>query len=100
MRADANRKAKKAEEYSVGDLMSLREERLQGTGKKINLPYEGPYKVLTNEGNNEYTIQKVGEGVRLKMQVHADRLIRYHDVMELDKRGVTVEASDEEEKEI
>ena len=38
--------------------------------------------------------------MRLKRQVHADRLIRYHDVMKLDKRGVTVEAADKEEKEI
>ena len=67
MRADANKKAKKAEEYNVGDLVSLREERFQGTGKKIKLPYEGPYEVLTNEGSNEYTVQKVGEGVRIKM---------------------------------
>ena len=51
MRADANRKAKKAEKYSVGDLVSLREEGFQGTGKKIKLSYEGPYKVLTNEGS-------------------------------------------------
>jgi hypothetical protein len=55
--------------------------------------------VLTNEGSNEYAIQKVGEGVRIRMQVHADRLIRYHDVMELDKRGVTVEAADGDDKE-
>ena len=55
------------------DLVSQREERFQGTGKKIKLPYEGPYKVLTNEGNNEYTIQKVGKEVRLKMQVIENR---------------------------
>ena len=32
------------------------------------------------------------------MRVHADRLITYNDVMELDKRKVVVEAADDEEK--
>ena len=100
MRAEANKKAKKAVDYREGDLVSLREERYQGTGKKIKLPYEGPYRVVSVEGSNEYTIQKVGEGIKLKMRVHADRLITYNDVMELDKRKVLVEAAEDEEKEV
>ena len=52
------------------------------------------------EGSNEYTIQKVGEGIKLKMRVHSDRLITYNDVMELDKRKTVVEAADDEEKEV
>ena len=43
MRTEANKKAKKAVDWKEGDLVSLREERYQGTGKKIKLPHEGPY---------------------------------------------------------
>ena len=34
------------------------------------------------------------------MRVHADRLITYNDVMELDKRKLVVEAADDDEKEV
>jgi hypothetical protein len=65
MEIDANKKAKKTVQYTTGDLVSLREERHQGTDKKIKLPYDGPFKVLEATGDNEYTIQRVGEGIRL-----------------------------------
>ena len=87
MKADANKKAKTAVQYSSGDLVSLREERFQGTDKKIKLPFKGPFKTLdeAGHGDTEYTIQRVGEGVRVKMRVHADRLIEYTEIMELNK---------------
>ena len=58
MRTDANRRAKKVVQYEEGDLVSLREERHQGTDKKIKLPYEGPFKVLGTGEDNEYIIQR------------------------------------------
>ena len=100
MKTDANKKAKKMMQHAAGDLVSLMEERHQGTEKKIKLPYEGPFKILEATGDNEYTIQRVVEGVRVKTRVHADRLIKYHDIMELDKRKVAVEPVEDDDKEI
>ena len=34
------------------------------------------------------------------MRVHADRLIKYNDIMELDKRKVVVEPTEEDDKEV
>ena len=42
----------------------------------------------------EYTIQKVGEGKKIKFQVHIDRLAKYDDLMELDtKQAATQQAA-------
>ena len=99
MKADANKKTKKAVQYSAGDLVSLREERFQGTDKKIKLLFEGPFKILEEAGDNEYIIQRVGDGVRpVKMRVHTDRLIQYHDIMELDEGEVVVEQNQQNRK--
>ena len=36
----------------------------------------------------------------MKMRVHSDRIMRYHDIMELAKRKVVVEPAEEDDKEI
>ena len=50
MRTDANKGAKKGVQYEEGDLVSLREERHQGTNKKIKLQDVGPFNVLGTAG--------------------------------------------------
>ena len=86
MRRQANKSRKKAMDFKVKELVRLQEVPTKGVSRKLLRLYNGPYEVLAKEGGNEYTIQKVGEGKRVKVRVHADRLGRYNDLMELDVR--------------
>ena len=53
--------------------------------------YDGPYQVVDKVEGNEYTVQKLGEGKKVKFCVHVDRLAPYQDLMEMDKRHHAVE---------
>ena len=81
MRRQANKSRKKAMDFKVKELVRLQEVPTKGVSRKLLRLYNGPYEVLAKEGGNEYTIQKVGEGKRVKVRVHADRLGRYNDLM-------------------
>ena len=85
MRKQANKKASKQQiTLKPGDTVALLR-ILQGTKRKLLRPAEGPWQVVraSPEFEGEYEIQKVGEGVKTKDRVHANRLVPYRDVMEL-----------------
>ena len=87
MRLQANKSGKKLREFSEGDSVRLKAVPSQGrTGRKLLNAYEGPFTVVKRDNEVEYTIQKVGEGKKIKFQVHIDRLAKYEDLMELDTR--------------
>ena len=60
MRQEANKRRKAGRHFEVGDTVRLQEVAQQGTTKKLLRAFEGPFQVLSKDGN-EYTIQKVGD---------------------------------------
>ena len=95
----ANTDRKRRGDYDVGQTVRLQEVPSQGrNARKLSKAYDGPYQIMAREGN-EYTIQKVGEGTKVKFRVHADRLGPYNDLMELDTRQANRCGQDDEEKE-
>ena len=46
----------------------------RGTVSKLHCSYQGPYQVIRHVGQNNYEIQKVGEGNRKRKSVHSNRL--------------------------
>ena len=86
MRAQASKAGRKSKQFAVGQSVRLQETASKGTSRKLMRLYAGPYQVLDSVDANEYTVQKIGEGKRIKFRVHADRLAPYNDLMELDTR--------------
>ena len=87
MRAQANKRGKTQRTFKLGDSVRLQEVPKQGVmHRKLMRSYDGPYQILEKVDDNEYTIQKLGEGTKIKLRVHADRLAPYNDLMELDVR--------------
>ena len=86
MRTQANKSGRKFMEFAVGQSVRLQDTARRGTSRKLMRLYDGPYQVLQKFGNNEYTIQKIGEGKKIKFRVHVDRMAPYNELMELDTR--------------
>lgn len=71
-------------EFEAGDLVRLQKVPTEGVRvRKLLHNWEGPYRVVSRDSETEYTIQLVGEGKKVKLQVHIDRLAPYLDMMEL-----------------
>jgi RecA/RadA recombinase len=96
MRRQANKTGRKAREFQVKELVRLQDVPTKGVARKLLRLYNGPYEVLEKTNASEYTIQKVGEGKKVKLRVHADRLAKYNDMMEMDVR--TTKNTDEEQE--
>ena len=79
----------------VGELVKLQAVETKGVERKLLRLFDGPYEVLGKDSPTEYTIQKVGEGKRVKVRVHVDRLGVYNDLMEMDVRSKSAEQDDE-----
>ena len=87
MRRLANKRGRKVQEFSVGQLVKLQAVETKGVERKLLRLFDGPYEVVGRDSPTEYTIQKVGEGQRVKVRVHVDRLGVYNDLMEMDTRS-------------
>jgi len=84
MEASANEKGRKERVFEEGGTAWVRKP-VDGSKKKRKLerPVERPFEVISRDGDFEYTLQKVGEGVRTKQKVHADRMGLHHNEAEL-----------------
>ena len=91
MRLQANKTGRKRKEFEVGQSVRLQDTARKGTRRKLMRLYDGPYQVLNKIDDNEYTIQKIGEGKAVKFRVHVDRMAPYNDLMELDTRSAQTE---------
>ena len=87
MRLQANKAGRKMKEFKIGQSVRLQDTARKGTKRKLMRLYNGPYQVLDKVDDNEYTIQKIGEGKAVKFRVHVDRMAPYNDLMELDTRS-------------
>ena len=100
MRDHANKRGRIEKQWATDDLVRLQVAPTKGRKeRKLMLDYEGPYRILSRDNEVEYTIQKVGEGKKIKLQVHANRLATYEDMMELDTREAKEEEKADSEKE-
>jgi len=70
MRQQANKTGRKKREFAVGQSVRLQDTARKGTTRKLLKLYDGPYQVLDRQGDSEYTIQKIGEGKKVKFRVH------------------------------
>ena len=86
MRTQANKAGRSVREFEVGQSVRLQDTARKGTRRKLMRLYDGPYQILERCNDNEYTVQKLGEGKRIKFRVHTDRLAPYNDLMEMDVR--------------
>ena len=86
MRKYANKRGRADRQFNVGDTVRLQDVARKGVGRKLLRVYDGPYQVLEKTDDNEYSIQKLGEGKKIKFRVHADRLAKFNDLMEMDTR--------------
>ena len=88
----------KERKFEQGDTVWVR--KGEGGGaleRKLEWPNEGPFEVVSKDGDHEYTVQKIGEGVRTRVRVHVDRMGPYRELAELAAwRRLT--AADREEK--
>ena len=80
----------------MGQLVKLQAVETKGVERKLLRLFDGPYEVVGKDSPTEYTIQRVGEGKRVKVRVHVDRLGVYNDLMEMDTRSKAKALSDEE----
>ena len=91
MRRQANKAGREEKQWKQGDFVRLKGTDTKGhTVRKLLRDYQGPYEIVSKDDDdfgNSYTIQRVGEGQKVKLQVHANRLGDYKDLMELDVRG-------------
>ena len=98
MRRLANQRGRNVQEFSIGQLVKLQAVETKGVETKLLRLFDGPYEVVGKDSPTEYTVQKVGEGKRVKVRVHVDRLGVYNDLMEMDTRSKAEPAADTEDK--
>lgn len=99
MEAYANKTGRKVRVFKVGDTVWARRPPTHGKASKFERPSDGPYEVVAKDGPNEYTLQKIGEGVRTRRKVHADRMGLYYDDAELALQTRAHEAAESARKE-
>ena len=100
MRRLANKKGRKVQEFNVGQLVKPQAVETKGVERKLLQLrlFDGPYEVVGKDSPTEYTIQRVGEGKRVKVRVHVARLGVYNDLMEMDTRSKAKTLPDAEGK--
>ena len=72
MRQLANKRGRKVQEFSVGQLVKLQAVEAKGVERKLLRLFDGPYEIGGRDSPTEYTIQRVGEGKHVKVRVHVD----------------------------
>ena len=86
------------QEFSLGQLVKLQAVETKGVERKLLRLFDGPYEVVGKDSPTEYTVQRVGEGKRVKVRVHVDRLCVYNNLMEMDTRSKAKTLPDPEDK--
>ena len=82
----------------MGQLAKLQAVETKAVERKLLRLFDGPYEVMGKDSPTEYTVQKVGEGKRVKVRVHVDRLGVYNDLMEMDTQSKVKPSADVEDK--
>ena len=59
MRRLANKRGRKVQEFSTGQLVKLHAVETKGVERKLLRLFDGPYEVVGRDSPTEYTIQKV-----------------------------------------
>ena len=75
------KKGRKEVQFNIGDLVLIKALRVPNRRKnlcmKLQLPFEGPYRVVQKNGENSYTVANIENGM-IRGMFNIDKIFKYH----------------------